>query len=193
MRPKDLTTSLLPPGSTELERDMEQVTARVEQIPTPMARIWNYETCPAHMLGFLAWGMGVDEWDPSWSEQAMRDAIRLAPMLSRRKGTIWALQNALSQFGIGTKIKEWWAMSPPGEPGTFDVVTEVTAETFQRLGAAITPQINDQIKRVIDANKPVSRQYTVVVSFQYFGIPSQISLASIGTPWVAASATGTLS
>lgn len=191
-RPTDATASLLPPASTDLERDLEQVTARLDNIPTPMGTIWNHQTCPVNMLGFLAWGMGVDEWDASWSEQTMRDAIRLAPMLSQRKGTIWSLQNALNQFGMGTKVKEWWAMNPVGVPGTFEIVTELHADTFALLGATLTLEVNEQIKRVIDANKPVARSYTMTISFASFGFPSQITMASIGTPMLAASTTGTL-
>lgn len=191
-RPTDTTASLLPPASTTLELDLEQTMARLDGVPLPMGTIWDADTCPANLLGFLAWSLSVDEWDPAWSEQVMREAIRVAPMLSSRKGTIWAIENALNKFGLGTKVKEWWAMDPPGAPGTFAVVTELQEETFQRVGAALTPQTTDQIRRVIDANKPLSRTYTMTVSFAAFGIKSQLTMVSIGTPMQTVTCTGML-
>lgn len=164
MRTTDTTASLLPPQATELERDIEQVMARMAGVPTPMGDIWNHETCPANLLGFLAWGLGVDEWDATWNEQIQREAVRIAPLLSQRKGTVWSLQNALNQFGVGTQVKEWWATNPMGAPGTFEVITELKEESYATIGPALTPIFFDQLKRVIDSNKPVSRSYKMSVA-----------------------------
>ena len=100
---------------------------------------------PVALLGWLAWALSVDEWDAGWSEAIKRDAVRMAPLLHKRKGTVWALQNALTQFGMGTQVKEWWAMSPPGAPGTFALVTELTPDNIQNLGQALTQKMNAQI------------------------------------------------
>lgn len=164
MRPADTTASLLPPQATEMERDIEQVMARMANVPTPMGDIWDHDTCPAHLLGFLAWGLGVDEWDPTWSEQTQREAVRIAPLLSQRKGTVWSLQNALNQFGVGAQVKEWWATTPMGAPGTFEVITELNEESYATIGPALTPQLFDQLERVVDSNKPVSRSYKISVA-----------------------------
>ncbi len=188
-RPTDTTPSLLPPGSTTLERDLEQVTARMANVPTPFDTLWNADTCPVELLGWLAWALSVDEWDANWSEAVKRDAVRMAPLLHQRKGTVWALQNALRQFGMGTQVKEWWAMNPPGAPGTFALVTELTPDNIQNLGQALTQTMSAQMKRVIDAIKPVSRTYSMSMTF---AIPSQLTMASIGTASQSMFSSGTL-
>lgn len=188
-RATDTTPSLLPPGATTLERDLEQATARMANVPTPFDTLWNADTCPAALLGWLAWALSVDEWDAGWSETIKRDAVRMAPLLHKRKGTVWALQNALMQFGVGTQVKEWWAMSPPGAPGTFALVTELRPDNIQKLGQLLTQKMNTQIKRVIDAIKPVSRTYSMSMTF---AIPSQLTMASIGTASQSMFSSGTL-
>ena len=162
-RPTDLTASLLPPQATALERDLEQATARVADVPTPFDTLWNHATCPAHLLGWLAWANSVDEWDPAWPEDVKREAIRIAPLLHQRKGTVWALQNALKPLGTTTRIEEWWGMNPPGAPGTFRVTTLISrsdlAGTSTAEGPLLTPALTNKIKAVIDCNKPLSRSY----------------------------------
>jgi phage tail P2-like protein len=162
-RPTDRTASLLPPQATALERDLEQATARVADVPTPFDTMWNHATCPAHLLGWLAWANSVDEWDPAWPEDVKREAIRIAPLLHQRKGTVWALQNALKPLGTTTRIEEWWAMNPPGAPGTFRATTLISrsdlAGTSTAEGPLLTPALTNKIKAVIDCNKPLSRSY----------------------------------
>jgi len=175
-RPTDTTASLLPPASTTLELDLEQAMARIDGVPLPMGTIWDADTCPTSLLGFLAWSLSVDEWDPAWSEQTMREAIRIAPLLAQRKGTIWALENALNQFGMETNVREWWETSPMGAPGTFEVVIEPKEESYANIGSTLTPHFYQQMKRVIDGNKPVSREYTMSIAIK---MPTRLQTASL--------------
>lgn len=162
-RPTDLTPSLLPPQATALERDLEQATARMANVPTPFATLWNHATCPADLLGWLAWANSVDEWDTNWPEEIKREAIRIAPLLHQCKGTVWALQNALKPLGTFTTIEEWWAMNPPGAPGTFRATTLIsrTDLTGNAQAPLLTPALTEKIKAVIDCNKPASRSYSL--------------------------------
>lgn len=177
-RPTDAHPSLLPPQATALERDLEQVTVRTSAVPVPEGDIWHADRCPAPLLGWLAWAVSVDEWDPAWSDAAKRAVIKNAPLIHQRKGTLWAVTNALAPFGVGTQVQEWWQASPPGEPGTFMLTTELTPDSLQRLGSTLTPKLNAQIKRVVDGVKPVSRSYTMRMSC---ALGSQLTMASIGT------------
>lgn len=163
-RPTDTTPSLLPPGSTTLERDLEQVTARMANVPTPFDTLWNADTCPVELLGWLAWALSVDEWDAHWPEDVKREAIRISPLLHRRKGTLWALENALKPIGATTQIEEWWQMKPMGEPGTFRATTTVhRTDVSTTAGTFLTPELYKKIKAVITHNKPVSRPFTLRV------------------------------
>ena len=169
-RPTDTTPSLLPPQATALERDLEQATARTTDVPTPFDTLWNHATCPAHLLGWLAWANSVDEWDPAWPEDVKREAIRIAPLLHQRKGTVWALQNALTPLGTTTRIEEWWAMNPPGAPGTFRATTLISRSDLGGENAQqqlLSPELTRKIKAVVDCNKPVSRSYTLRVGIGF--------------------------
>lgn len=175
-RPTDTRPSLLPPQATELERDIEQATVRATAIPTPMDTVWNADTCPPALLGWLAWAVSVDEWDPSWPDDVKRDAIKTAPLLHKRKGTLWSLENALNQFGLQTNVREWWDASPMGAPGTFEVVIEPEEESYETIGSTLTPLFYQQMKRVIDSNKPVSRSYKMSIAMK---MPTRLLAANI--------------
>ncbi len=160
-RPTDRVASLLPPASTALERDLEQTTARATEVPTPFDTLWDADTCPAHLLGWLAWALSVDEWDPTWPEAVKRESIRIAPKLHQRKGTVWAVENALKALGTTSNITEWFAMRPMGEPGTFRIITQLSdPATGTAQGPVLTPDWQQKIRAVVDRAKPASRSYS---------------------------------
>lgn len=96
--------TLLPPNATAAEHRLEQATARLGELPTPLRDLWNADTCPAHLLPWLAWALQVDIWDNSWSDDAQRAVIRGAITVHRRKGTPWAIKRALANAGYGDAI-----------------------------------------------------------------------------------------
>ncbi|MCC4290436.1 phage tail protein I [Vreelandella aquamarina] len=91
--------SLLPPNTTPLERRVEQSDALIERADAPLDTVWNAQTQPAHMLPWLAWAVGVDDWDSQWEEQQKRDAIDEAIPIRRKRGTVWAVKRALEVLG----------------------------------------------------------------------------------------------
>lgn len=93
--------SLLPINATTFEQALEAATARIGDVPIPIRDIWDPDTCPAHMLPWLAWAFGIDEWDSNWSAEAKRETIRTAVLVQRRKGTVWAIKRAISAAGYG--------------------------------------------------------------------------------------------
>lgn len=93
--------SLLPPNATDAERAIEAAIARAAEVPVPIRATWNADTCPAHLLPWLAWAFSVDEWDAAWPELAKRAAIRDAVAIQRRKGTVWAIRRVLDNAGYG--------------------------------------------------------------------------------------------
>lgn len=95
---------LLPPNATQAERALEQATAGLGELPAPLRELWDPDTCPAHLLPWLAWALQVDVWDNGWSDDAQRAAIRGAITVHRRKGTPWAIKRALANAGYGDAI-----------------------------------------------------------------------------------------
>lgn len=92
---------LLPPNSTPLERALASVSARISNIPVPIASIWNAATCPKSMLPWLASALSVDVWDDAWPEETKRLAIASSLDIHQRKGTGAAVQAALESSGHG--------------------------------------------------------------------------------------------
>lgn len=91
--------SLLPPSVTPLERRIEASDALIERADAPLNTIWSAQDQPAHMLPWLAWAVGVDDWDSQWEEQQKRDAIDEAIPIRRKRGTVWAVRRALEVLG----------------------------------------------------------------------------------------------
>lgn len=93
--------TLLPNNATTQEIALDDATARLSDIPTPVRDVWNPDTCPAGLLPWLAWAFGVDEWDSRWSDEAKRNTIKTAVMVQRRKGSVWSIKQAIVSAGYG--------------------------------------------------------------------------------------------
>jgi hypothetical protein len=89
--------SLLPAASTAWERAVEEAGATFENLPVPIADLWNPEKCPEHMLPWLAATLSVDLWRAEWPVWKKRQVVREAIQLARIKGTRAALERYLRQ------------------------------------------------------------------------------------------------
>jgi phage tail P2-like protein len=92
---------LLPPNGTAQERALELVAARTGIVPNPVRASWDPDTCPAALLPWLAWALGVDQWQDDLSDEAKREIIRGAAEIRRQKGTVAAVKRAISLAGFG--------------------------------------------------------------------------------------------
>lgn len=93
--------TLLPPNATQTERALEQATARIGDVAVPIATLWSADTCPEHVLPFLAWALSVDNWDSNWAEEDKRASIRDSVQIHRVKGTVGSIKRALRAAGYG--------------------------------------------------------------------------------------------
>lgn len=144
-------SSLLPLSSTQLERAIE--AAMAEKTEIPLRTLYNPDTCPAHLLPWLAWTWSVDRWDTRWTEAVKRSAIRSAFYVHAHKGTIGALRRVVEPLGYLIEVLEWWETKPEGVPGTFALKVGV-------LDTGITEEAYLELERLIDDAKPVSRHLT---------------------------------
>lgn len=140
--------SLLPLNSTPLERAIEATFA--EDTLIPLRTLYNPDTCPVHLLPHLAWAWSVDRWDPGWSEPVKRAAIKASFYIHAHKGTIGALRRVVEPLGYLIEIVEWFNTVPEGVPGTFALKVGV-------LDTGITEEMYQELERLIDDAKPVSR------------------------------------
>ncbi|MHA4978030.1 phage tail protein I [Pseudomonas extremorientalis] len=143
--------SLLPSNSTKLERAIE--AALYEKTIVPLRTLYNADTCPAHLLLHLAWAWSVDRWDYRWSDATKRAAIKASYYIHKHKGTIGALRRVVEPLGYLIEVVEWWQTVPAGVPGTFALKVGV-------LDTGITEEMYEELARLIDDAKPVSRHMT---------------------------------
>ncbi|WP_426206769.1 phage tail protein I [Pseudomonas sp. TWP3-1] len=143
--------SLLPLNSTQLERAME--AAFFDKTIVPLRDLYNADTCPVHLLPHLAWAWSVDRWDYRWTEATKRAAIKASYYIHAHKGTIGALRRVVEPLGYLIEIIEWFNTMPMGVPGTFALRVGV-------LDTGITEEMYQELERLIDDAKPVTRHLT---------------------------------
>jgi len=141
----------LPLSSTQFERAIE--AAMAEKTEIPLRALYNPDTCPTHLLPWLAWNWSVDRWDTRWTEAVKRSAIRSSFYVHAHKGTIGALRRVVEPLGYLIEVLEWWQTVPEGVPGTFALKVGV-------LDTGITEEAYLELERLIDDAKPVSRPLT---------------------------------
>ena len=122
-----------PSSKTELEHKLSR--SQIYPIPHPIRDLWNPQTCPLHLLPYLAW---------------KRDVVAAAYYNHKHKGTISALERVASIFGLKIKITEWWQANPQGVPGTFGI-------TVLSENAVIGEVEFKELVRLFSETKPVSR------------------------------------
>lgn len=145
--------TLLPPNATQLERNLAKAGAAIESIPVPLRDLWNPDKCPVEWLPFLAWTFSVDRWDPAWPVATKRAVIKSAYFVHKKKGTIGALRRVVEPLGYLIRVIEWHKQVPVGPRGTFQLDIGV-------LETGITDEMYQELERLIDDAKPLSRHLT---------------------------------
>lgn len=140
--------SLLPPGSSQLERRAAEACAGISDLNVPLRDLWNPARCPVKFLPYLAWAFSVDRWDEKWTAAEKRKAVTDAFYIHRRKGTVAAIRRVIEAMGFSMSIAEWW--STHDTPGTFDLTVDVS-----KIG--ISDELRKELERVVNDTKPVSR------------------------------------
>lgn len=146
-------SKLLPPNSTDFEKNVVEVTAKNTALPVQIRTLSSIDTAPDQFLSFLAWQYSVDSWDTDWQPSIQRTLIKKSFRQHQIKGTITAIREVLNQFGYTAKFVEWWQTSPQGTPGTFTL--ELTLN-----GLEMSESVYQELNRLIADAKPVSRYLT---------------------------------
>ncbi|HHL3384896.1 phage tail protein I [Klebsiella pneumoniae] len=143
-----MSNSLLPPGSSALERRLAQACSGISDLNVPLRDLWNPWKCPAKFLPYLAWAFSVDRWEETWTETAKRQAVSDAFWIHQRKGTVAAVKRVIEGLGYSMTLEEWWEVADPA--GTFRLEIDLN-----EIG--ITEPMIYELERIIGDAKPVSR------------------------------------
>lgn len=151
--------NILPPNATALEKAFDIAFARaIESIP--VNRIydqWNPHTCPADVLGYLAWAMSVDNWNPDWDENTKRSVIINALEIHRHKGTLSSVKRVLAALGVVTELKEY-PLTPV--PHTIEAIAYLNAPLSSGV-AVIDAEASAAVLRNLDFVKPARTSITL--------------------------------
>ncbi|HHZ7418283.1 TPA: phage tail protein I [Klebsiella pneumoniae] len=162
-----MTSSLLPPGSSALERRLAQACSGISDLNVPLRDLWNPWKCPAKFLPYLAWAFSVDRWEETWTETAKRQAVSDAFWIHQRKGTVAAVKRVIEGLGYSMTLEEWWDVADPA--GTFRLEIDLN-------DIGITEPMIAELERIIGDAKPVSRHISQLTLSASTG-----SITSIGT------------
>lgn len=162
-----MNESLLPTGSSTLERAAAEACAQLANVKVPLKTLWNPQTCPAPFLPYLAWALSVDRWDSEWPTATKRSVIQKAWFIHQHKGTISAVRRVVEPLGYVINITEWWETNDP--PGTFRLDIGV-------LESGIDEVMYEEMERLIDDAKPASRHLIGLTITQ--DIPGTIYMAA---------------
>lgn len=148
-----MSSQLLPPNSTLLERAVADATA-FDLDTDGLRHAESAALTPVQLLPWLAWERSVDDWSDTWSVDIQRRAVASSVPLHKRKGTVWAVKQAIAITGYRAQIKEWWQQTPVGAPHTFAIDVEIDDR-------GISDTALSEIERRIDGAKPVRSHYTL--------------------------------
>lgn len=171
--PTSSPPSLLPPNATLRQLALEAGAALIANIPTPIASVWNPDTCPAALLPYLAWGLSIDVWSPDWPETVKRERIRRAITIQRQKGTAQSVRAVVESFGGSITIREWWQQDPPEAPFTFAAVLDLGGWG----DAAPTGALVDQVIEDITRTKPVRSHFAFTLAVSSRGRLGAVGVA----------------
>src|ERR1700685_1785077 len=90
-----LPAGLLPSNATPLERSIAATSARIDDIPVPLADLMNPDAIPLALLPWLAWHLGIDTWKDYWPEQVKRARVKAAISIARKNGTAAAVREVV--------------------------------------------------------------------------------------------------
>lgn len=164
-------SELLPHNATGFETAIDDVTARIGDVPVLVRQVWDPDTCPEHILPWLAWALSIDQWNSAWTTEQKRAAIKAAILVQKVKGTIGAVHAALQSVDLETRIVEWHREQTPGTPYTYRLFIDASAN------AATLAEIREALD-AIDRVKSLRSHMT----------EAQVSTSTVAGPYVAAAA-----
>jgi phage tail P2-like protein len=139
--------SLLPPNATVLERRLARANSSISDIAVDIRSLIDPDNIPLPFLPWLAWHVGVDTWKDYWPEQVKRARVKAAIRIARIKGTAEAVRMVCASFGANVVMREWFQLTPPGRPGTFEIVMTAGARDGVPASAEYVADIRAEVDR----------------------------------------------
>lgn len=121
------------------------------------------------VLTHLAARLHVDVWDPAWSMERKRTAVRNAVQVHRYKGTAQAVRLALEPFA-DVRMEEWFEYG--GSPYNFRVLVDTQVESASLYLA---------IRKAVSAVKNVRSHFEAIrLPRQSVGAAGMVGILQVG-------------
>ncbi|MGQ2387026.1 phage tail protein I [Acinetobacter ursingii] len=144
-------SNLLPPNSTQLERNVCEATAHATNLDVNIKTIATLKNTPKDFLPLIAWQNSVDRWNRDWSEKQKIAQIKASFQIHQKKGTVAALKEITKAFGYSLTVTEWWQEQPTNTPGTFQI-------TIDTEGNELTESGYNTLVSLLNDAKPLTRE-----------------------------------
>ncbi|MFL1781421.1 Phage tail protein [Candidatus Hepatincolaceae symbiont of Richtersius coronifer] len=125
---------------------------------------WNPQKCRGDLLPYLALYLGASQWDSSWEKKQKRQVLQNAISVNKKRGTLFALKQALGDLKISASIEEWWHQGVSLDPlkDRKQKLQKGTATITLHEGSVIYSQKQfDMIYKLIDEVKRLSLQIII--------------------------------
>lgn len=141
-----MSDTILPPNASTLARAIDEAFAtRLDALPVPVKDTLNADVIPVATLPWLAYSFGRRNWNAEWPEAVRRAVVRNAIPTARRMGTVRSVRDIVAAFGGSLAIKEWWELTPRGEPFTFTIVLTLTGADGEAASAEYVEEVIAEI------------------------------------------------
>lgn len=118
----------------------------------------NIDNLSSIELDHLAVQYDLDVWRDSWPLSMKRNVLKTSIQIKRKKGTVAAVEDALSSIGSAASIVEWWQTNPKGKPHTFTIYA-----TQAEFEGTITDEMQEDLVAMINDAKPLRSHYDLVI------------------------------
>lgn len=164
---KDLSLKDITPSSLQKDMNIQGIIAAVDpelreitgDIPQASV-ISQTETFSDDILDHIAWQNHTDFYELAKSTEMKRDAIKSALRLHMKKGTVWAIKEALRLLDIEAVFVPWWEFG--GSPYTFGLDGIIAGDFYRNEGRDILMQ--SILKAVNETKSARSAMTSLVVS-----------------------------
>lgn len=169
----------LPPNATHAERSLAEAAGHFNNVPVVVREVWNADTCPADLLPWLARAVSVDVWDPNWTAEQKRAAIKVSLAVHRKKGTIGAVVDALGALGFRARVQEWFNQIPQAEPYTYRLILEADQTGFDLDDVSLLLEVVANAKNLrshLTEIKPIVLSSAIAVMASAVGLGSELTI-----------------
>lgn len=117
-----------------------------------------FDALTSAQLDHMAAQYDVSPWRDSWPVALKRSTIKSVYNNLRKRGTVWAVKDAVASLGSAATVVEWWQMVPKGRPHTFNIEVNLSG-----IVGTLTDDAQEDLIAAIESAKPKRSHYELII------------------------------